>query len=249
MTVEDEKDVWGNYADWPVPGTQNVDIYLRSGGETGSGSLGSYAGGGSTDSLDVHRRRLERGDADERPVGLAGSLLAFLEHAQERRPPLWARPPPISPPALGGPASNLSVTIADYGAGTQVSRTSDGVTQATTRTCWGVGTAGDPCEGKALGDACTAPADQTIEHACYLNPEKPTTDVTSWRVTRGVLDSRNRDSLWYADERTSSQASTTATSSRPSRRSTRSVGHQIGIIVGGTNTSLVSSTGSPTTSR
>ena len=97
--------------------------------------------------------------------------------------------------ALGGTATaaNLSVTIVDLGAATQVSRTSDGVTLDTTASCWGVGTVGDPCEGKALGAACTPtdddiPAQQAIEDACYLNPVKPTQDVTSWRVTRGIRD-------------------------------------------------------------
>ena len=77
-------------------------------------------------------------------------------------------------------------------------------TLGTTASCWGVGTVGDPCEGKALGAACTPtdddiPAQQAIEDACYLNPVKPTQDVTSWRVTRGIRDTPNRDSLWYAD--------------------------------------------------
>ena len=25
VTIEDEMDTWGNYADWPIPGTQKVD--------------------------------------------------------------------------------------------------------------------------------------------------------------------------------------------------------------------------------
>ena len=29
VTIEDEKDVWNDYADWPIPGTQNVDVFLR----------------------------------------------------------------------------------------------------------------------------------------------------------------------------------------------------------------------------
>jgi X-Pro dipeptidyl-peptidase len=246
VTVEDEKDVWGNYADWPVPGTQNVDIYLRSGGEAGSGSLGSYAGGGSTDSLTFTAAASSEATLMNAPSGSQANRRVFLSNPLKSDVRLSGTAAADLAAALGGPASNLSVTIADYGAGTQVSRTSDGVTQATTRTCWGVGTAGDPCEGKALGDSCTAPADQTIEHACYLNPEKPTTDVTSWRVTRGVLDSRNRNSLWYADAKdvVPGELNRYKFPTIPQEH-TFKAGHQIGIIVGGTNTSLVSSTGSP----
>ena len=29
VTIEDEKDIWVDYTDWPIPGTQNVDVYLR----------------------------------------------------------------------------------------------------------------------------------------------------------------------------------------------------------------------------
>ena len=49
------------------------------------------------------------------------------------------------------------------------------MTLGTTASCWGVGTVGDPCEGKALGAACTPtdddiPAQEAIEDACYLEP-------------------------------------------------------------------------------
>jgi X-Pro dipeptidyl-peptidase len=127
-----------------------------------------------------------------------------------------------------------------------VSKSSDGVTLADTATCWGVGTAGDPCEGKTLGAACEQPTDKTIEDACYLDPEKPTTDVTQWRVTRGILDSKNRNSLWYADasEVEPGQFNRYAFPTMATEHIFKA-GHQIGIIVGGTNTSQASSSGSP----
>ena len=31
VTIEDEVDTWGDYGDWPIPGTQNVDLFLRAG--------------------------------------------------------------------------------------------------------------------------------------------------------------------------------------------------------------------------
>jgi hypothetical protein len=141
--------------------------------------------------------------------------------------------------------------IVDLGASTQVSRTSDGVTLGTTATCWGVGTVGDPCEGKALGAACTPtdddiPAQAAIEDACYLDPVKPTTDVTAWRVTRGIRDTQNRDSLWYADAKALAPGENFRLRfpAMPNEH-TFKAGHQIAIIVGGTNTSMVSGTGQP----
>ena len=56
VTIEDEKDVWGDYADWPIPGTQNVDVFLRSTGAATAGTLGGQPGVGATDTLGFTRR-------------------------------------------------------------------------------------------------------------------------------------------------------------------------------------------------
>ena len=86
----------------------------------------------------------------------------------------------------------------------------------------------------AAGPACThrrrlhrvAPARST--HACYLEVTKPTQNVTQWRVTRGTLDSSNRNSLWYPTRRRSRSnrrprikfpTMRPSTSSRPATRS------------------------------
>jgi X-Pro dipeptidyl-peptidase len=74
-----------------------------------------------------------------------------------------------------------------------VTRSNEGTRNTTTRTCWGATSDGTPCN---IGDTCTASA-QEVDTACYLEVTKPTQDVTQWRVTRGGLDSSNRDSLWY----------------------------------------------------
>ena len=59
------------------------------------------------------------------------------------------------------------------------SRSSDGVTLADTRHCWGVGAPGNACEGKALGAAVHVAGRRCdplwqVENACYLDPVKPT---------------------------------------------------------------------------
>ena len=108
--------------------------------------------------------------------------------------------------ALGGTATaaNLSVMIVDLGASTQVSRTSDGVTLAPPRPAGASAPSATRARARrsarrARRRTTTSRPRQAIEDACYLDPVKPTTDVTSWRVTRGIRDSQNRDSLWYAD--------------------------------------------------
>jgi X-Pro dipeptidyl-peptidase len=246
VTIEEEKDVWRDYADWPIPGTQNVDIYLRSAGQGNAGNLGGQPGVGATDALTFTATASNENTLMNNPSGSQATRRVFLSNPLKSDLRLSGTASADLAAALGGPASNLSVTIVDYGAGTQVSKSSDGVTLADTASCWGVGTAGDPCEGKALGDACTQPEDETIEDACYLNPVKPTTDVTQWRVTRGILDSKNRNSLWYADasDVVPGEFNRYGFPTQPTEHIFKA-GHQIGIVVGGTNTSMASSSGSP----
>ena len=93
VTIENEKDVWGNYADWPIPGTQNVDVFLRSTGAATAGNLaGQAASVGATPTLDFTATAVEREHADQQPVGLAGQPPRVpLEPAQERHPPVRHR--------------------------------------------------------------------------------------------------------------------------------------------------------------
>jgi hypothetical protein len=87
-----------------------------------------------------------------------------------------------------------------------------------------------------------------VENACYADPVKPTTDVTSWRVSRGVRDVQNRDSLVFQD---AAMTPVTITDQYRLRfptmptEHTFKAGHRIAVIVGGINTSMVSSTSRP----
>ena len=50
VDIEESVDNWKTYSDWPVPGTQMTDVYLRGTTATDQGELGG-ASGGATDSL------------------------------------------------------------------------------------------------------------------------------------------------------------------------------------------------------
>ena len=251
VTIENEKDVWGNYADWPIPGTQNVDVFLRSTGAATAGNLAGQPGVGATPTLAFTATASSENTLITNPTGSQATRRVFLSNPLKNDIRLSGTAAADLSASLGGTSTsaNLSVTIFDLGTGTQVSRTSDGVTLGTTASCWGVGTVGDPCEGKALGAACTPtdddiPAQEAIEDACYLNPVKPTQDVTSWRVTRGMRDTRNRDSLWYADADLldPGEAFRTQFPTMPNEHVFKA-GHQIAIIVSGQNTNISNNTG------
>jgi len=246
VTIEDAKDVWGEYADWPIPGTQNVDVYLRSTGNATAGNWGGLPGVGATETLPFTATASSENNLINDPTGQQNTRRVFISNPLKSAVRLSGTATADLRAALGGPAANLSVTIVDLGQSTQVARTSEGVVLTDTAACWGVGTAGDPCEGKAIGEPCTQTQDQTIENACYRDISKPTTDVTQWRVTRGIRDTQNRDSLWFEDAEpvTPGEPFRLQFPTMPNEH-VFEAGHRIAIIVGGTNTSMVSGGGQP----
>ena len=56
VTIEDAKDTWHDYADWPVPGSTPTDVYLRGITQAGAGEL-ALRPGGAGERPRVDRRR------------------------------------------------------------------------------------------------------------------------------------------------------------------------------------------------
>ena len=280
VTIEDSMDTWGNYGEWPVPGTQNVDLYLRAVSNPAAPGEFATVSGGSTDALSFIANNQSEANLMSNPTGSQAQKRVFLSHTlsgdvrmsgtatadlvaqfgQVAGLPAGENCSVTNVAASGTfPAQtfrncpSLSVTLVDLGTGPQTSRSSDGVTLADTRHCWGVGAPGNACEGKAVGAECTMPEDEDdplwrVENACYADPAKTAPDVTSWRVTRGIRDVQNRDSLVFQDA-----AMTPVTINAPYRlqfptmptEHTFKAGHRIAIIVGGINTSMVSNASRP----
>jgi X-Pro dipeptidyl-peptidase len=234
VTVQDEIDVWNNYADWPVPGTAAVNVFLRGTSEAAPGTLAASGGGtsgadtlsftGSNGVGETAHMTNPDGAQTNRRVFLSKPLKADVRLSGTARLDLRA--------SLSTEQSNLGVLVVDYNAMpfTMVSRSSDGITQTQDRTCWGAASDGTTCN---LGEACTAPP-QTVDHACYREVSTRTQDVTQWRVTRGGLDSSNRDSLWYQDATpvTIAEKDEFPVPTMPTTH-TFKAGHRIGIIVTG----------------
>ena len=232
VTIEDEPDVWKDYADWPIPGTQRTDVYLRGTMPDAAGTLGGVAGGGWSDTLTFQgtANSLSENNAINAPEGSQANRRVFLS------PPL-TKPLRLSgtatvdvQAAFGTSQSNISAVLVDYGTGTQISRTGDGVQNTSTRTCWGPSsTANDACP--QLGAECTT-AGAGVDNACYLEVSKRIGTVDQWRVTRGTLDSRNRNSLWYQDASlVAPDAMNRYTIALQPTEHTFEAGHRIGIVV------------------
>jgi X-Pro dipeptidyl-peptidase len=234
VTIEDEKDVWHDYADWPVPGTSTVNVFLRGTSEASAGGFAGSAGGSSgADTLTfTGSNSVNETNYINNPDGSQANRRVFLSQPLKADTRLSGTARLDLNASLSTQQSNLGVLVVDYSATpfTMVSRSGEGVRNTTTRTCWGATADGTPC---TIGDTCTV-TDETVENACYLEISKRTEGVTQWRVTRGGLDSSNRDSLWYQDAMpvTIGEKDQFAIPTMPTEH-TFKAGHRIGIIVTG----------------
>jgi X-Pro dipeptidyl-peptidase len=233
VTVEDEMDVWNEYRDWPVPGTSTVNVFLRGTSESGPGTFAGNAGGGGVRSLPfVGSNSVGENGHISNPDGPQTNRRVFLSKPLKADVRLSGTARLDLKASLSTEQSNLGVLVVDYSATpfTMVSRSDDGIIQTQDRTCWGAASDGTAC---TIGDSCTAPP-ETVDHACYREVDKRTQDVTQWRVTRGGLDSSNRDSLWYEAARpvTIGEKEEFSIPTMPTEH-TFEAGHRIGVIVTG----------------
>jgi X-Pro dipeptidyl-peptidase len=232
VTIEDEMDVWNEYGEWPVPGTSTVNVFLRGTSESGPGTFAGTAGGGVRSLAFVGSNSVGETAYINNPEGAQTNRRVFLSEPLQSDVRLSGTAQLDLKASLSTKQSNLGVLLVDYDDApfTMVSRSSDGITQTDDRTCWGAASDGTAC---TIGDSCTAPP-QTVDHACYREVSKRTQDVTQWRVTRGGLDSSNRDSLWYeaAEPVTIGEKDEFSITTMPTEH-TFQAGHRIGVIVTG----------------
>jgi X-Pro dipeptidyl-peptidase len=210
VDIETSANTFTQFADWPLPNTTPTDVYLggRSAGQSGSLSLTS---GGGTDSLAFTDNSLSETNAINTPNGSQANRLTFLTPKLKTDLHLSGQPVIDLQASLSTTQSNLAALIVDYGAATHTGRGgSDGITNATTRTCAGDSTAADS--------------------ACYLEVTKPTQAVTQWRVSKGILDSSNRDSLLTGTPVTPGQKYEFKFPVLPTEY-TFPAGHQIGVVL------------------
>jgi X-Pro dipeptidyl-peptidase len=179
VDIEVAKDTWETASDWPIPGSRETSFYLQGTAAGEEGALRLWPGGATrtlswTDTLQSETTMIND------PTGSQANRLVFLSEPLRRPLRLSGTPEVDIRASLSTTQSNLGAVLVDYGPSTQVSRQSDGIVTAMPeeRDCWGESSATDS--------------------ACYLKVEKPTVDVTQWRVAKGILDSSNRYSL-FAD--------------------------------------------------
>jgi X-Pro dipeptidyl-peptidase len=174
VDIETGPGVWETQPSWPLPGTQPVNAFLQAGAAGTPGRLGPIAGG-----LAGTQTFTGANQSETNYLSLTGPLtsrLLFLSPPLTQDLRISGTPVVDIHASLNKTQTNLTAFLVDYGGGVQrVRGGSDGVTNTTTRTCWGESTATDS--------------------ACYLEVNEVVQTPTQWRVSKGILDSSNRDSL------------------------------------------------------
>jgi X-Pro dipeptidyl-peptidase len=175
VDVETSIGVWERHRDWPIPGTGNVNVWLRAGGQgAGSLALTPAQAAPQAQSFVDDPNQFESAMVGN-PDQPTGSRLAFLS------PPLAGDVRVSGTPLVNLTASSslaqayFGAILVDYGPSTQNDRSGDGVRQTTLP---------EECYGES------GPGDD----GCYRPIAYRPVDVTQWRVTKGILDGRNRNS-------------------------------------------------------
>ena len=212
VDIEVSRDVWESHADWPIPGTKMTDVFLQSAATaTAQGALGGSSGG-PLDTLQFTDANL----SENNYLSLTNSQAnkrTFI--SAPLKAPLRISGTPIIDiqASLSKTQSNLTALLVDYGPSTQTNRNGDGVanTNPIVRTCW----------GESVPD----------DTPCFIETTKPQQTVTQWRVTKGMLDSSNRNSLRVAEPVNIGQRYRFTFPTLP-EDFTFAAGHRIGIIIG-----------------
>ncbi|MDA0184762.1 CocE/NonD family hydrolase [Solirubrobacter phytolaccae] len=193
VDIENTKDSWGKYADWPLPGSTPTTVHLWGDTQTTTGTLAGRSGG-ATDTLKwTDQSNMTEANAMNLAAGTTQTnRRVFLSAPLKQDLRLSGSPKIDLRASLDKPQSNLTALLVDYGPSTQITRSGDGVSTPTDAPsdCWGPSSTRKGPDGQVMDF-----------DSCYQQPIKPTVTVTAtqgWRISRGILDSSNRESL-YSD--------------------------------------------------
>ncbi len=106
VDIEDSKDTWNTYADWPLPATKATDVFLQGLTPTGVGGVG-LSTGGDLDTVAFTDANLSETNAMNAPTGQQTSRRVFLSQpltqplrisgTPQRRPPGRVRQDAVQP--------------------------------------------------------------------------------------------------------------------------------------------------------
>ena len=225
VDLQDADGSWHTEADWPAPTTQPVALHLRATDQAAAGDVGLVAGDGLAGVSWVDSATQTETTAMATPAGSQANRRVFLTPPLKAPLRISGTPSIALKASLSTTQSNLGAILVDYGAGSQVTRSGEGILNSTTTTCWGQ-------DDTSSGDYS----------ACYKEVTQPQVAVTQWRVSKGILDSANRTSLLTPSPVTADTPTDFPITLLPQDH-VFATGHQIGVILVGDYRSYSSVTG------
>jgi X-Pro dipeptidyl-peptidase len=212
VDVETEIGIWEQHADWPIPGTANVNLWLR-GDDEGAGSLAlTPAVTPSEQSFVDDPNQFESAMVDN-PNQSTGSRLAYLSEPLSDDLRISGTPVIDLTASSSLDEAYFGAILVDYGASTQNDRSGDGVRQTT------------------LPEECYGESSQ-YDDGCYRPISYRPVNVTQWRVTKGIMDGRNRNSITTPEPMVPGEKYEIRFPLLPNDY-TFAAGHRIGVIVVG----------------
>ena len=180
VDVQTSTGVWEQHADWPIPGTGNVNIWLRDGANgVGSLALTPAQGAPHTQSFVDNPNQFESAMVND-PNQPSQNRLVFLSQPLEYDLRISGTLVINLTASSSLNEAYFGAILVEYGPSTQNDRSGDGILQ-TTRP--------EECYGES----------SQYDDGCYRPVAYRPIDVTQWRVTKGILDGQNRNSIATAE--------------------------------------------------
>ncbi len=222
VDIETAADTFETQADWPVPGTQMLDLHLRAGTTPATNGLfGISAATEPATASFMDSTSQSEATMTANPTTVTANRRVFLSEPLEAPLRLSGTPYVRLRASADQTDTNLGGIIVDYGSKMQISRSGEGITTLMTEDCWG--------ESSATDDAC------------YRQVAKATTTATVWRVNKGIMDAVNRDSVRSPTPLEPGEFDDFSWDLLPNDY-TFPVGHQIGLVVVGSYSGFSSQT-------
>jgi X-Pro dipeptidyl-peptidase len=223
VDIERSPDVWETASSWPLPSTSTQDVYLEQASNTlNAGEMGLTPGGvKDTETFKDGFTSASSGPSETQqitnPTGSQANRLAFLSAPLEQDVHLSGTPSVDLWASIDKPQSNIGAILVDY------SRTP--FTKVNAASNEGVRT--DTVDPKdCVGDSTAT------DSSCYYRVTKVLQSVTQFRISKGILDSSNRDSLDTGSDVTPGQEYEFKVELLPTDY-VIPAGHQLGVILEG----------------
>ncbi|MFY1698058.1 MULTISPECIES: CocE/NonD family hydrolase [unclassified Solwaraspora] len=176
VDVERAADVWQTYADWPVPGTAETEIFLQP-GAAGAGGLGLVPVAKPTTESFQDNPTQSQSTMIGNPEALQPHRLVYLSEPLTAPLHVSGTPQIRIRAAADQTDTHLGAILVDYGTAERVAHraSGEGIVTLTTKDCWG--------EASATDDGCFR---QTAKRVATADTEL---------VTKGIMDASNRQSI------------------------------------------------------